>query len=156
MTILFIGQRLCRLRNSKRSQKIRVWSHVRAPAMPTSLGRHRWDDFGAYVASEMRAGRTLVVDEVRVHPGHSAGELAAYESVGIRAYVAVPLAREGRIVAYLAVNNTTPRAWTAGDWPRPCHGPRPACGECRSLTASWRNPTPPQSRFRPQAVCLRG
>lgn len=54
----------------------------------------------------MRAGRTLVVDEV------PADEFAAYEAVGIRAYVAVPLVREGQIVAYLAVNHTTPHAWT--------------------------------------------
>ena len=85
----------------------------RDPLMPSSLGGHRWDDFGAGVATEMRAGRTLVVDEVRVDLGHSADDLAAHEAVGIRAYVAVPLVREGRIVAYLAVNHTTPRAWTA-------------------------------------------
>ncbi len=87
----------------------------RDPLMPTSLGEHRWDDFGAYVATEMRAGRTLVVDEGRVHPGHSADDLAAYEAVGIRAYVAVPLVREGRIEAYLAVNHATPRAWTSDE-----------------------------------------
>jgi two-component sensor histidine kinase len=81
--------------------------------MPTSLGGHRWDSFGRYVVAEMRAGRTLVVNDVRAHPGHSADDIAAYEAVGIRAYVAVPLVWEGRIEAYLAVNHTTAHAWTA-------------------------------------------
>ena len=85
----------------------------RDPLMPSTLGGHRWDDFGIHVVTEMRAGRTIVADEVRVHPGHSADELAAYEALGIRAYVAVPLVREGQIVAFLAVNHTTPHAWTA-------------------------------------------
>ena len=87
----------------------------RDPAMPTSLGTHRWDDFGAYVAAEMRAGRALVVDDVRAHAGHSAGELDAYDAMGIRAYLAVPLVRENRIVASLAVNHTTTRVWTTED-----------------------------------------
>ena len=85
----------------------------RDPLVPSSLGGHRWYDFGIHVVTEMRAGRTIVADEVCVHPGHSADELAAYEALGIRAYVAVPLVREGQIVAFLAVNHTTPHAWTA-------------------------------------------
>ena len=84
----------------------------RDPAMPISLGTHRWDDFGAYVATEMRAGRTLVVNDVREHPGHLPEELDRYEAAGIRAYLAVPLVREERIAAYLAVNHATTRAWT--------------------------------------------
>lgn len=85
--------------------------YLRDPAMPTSLGRRRWDDFGGYVATELRAGRTLVVNEVCVHPAHSAADILAYASVGICAYVAVPLVREGRVVAYLAVNQTAAKAW---------------------------------------------
>ena len=85
----------------------------RDPLMPSALGGHRWHDFGIHVVTEMRAGRTIVADEVRVHPGHSADELAAYEALEIRAYVAVPLIREGQISAFLAVNHTTPHAWTA-------------------------------------------
>ena len=85
----------------------------RDPLMPNSLGVYRWYDFGIHLMTEMRAGWTLVIDEVRVHPGHSADELATFEALGIRAYVAVPLVREGRIVAFLGVNHTTPHAWTA-------------------------------------------
>ena len=85
----------------------------RDPLMPSSLGSHRWYDFGIHVVTEMRAGRTIVADEMRLHPGHSADELAAYEALEIRAYVAVPLVRQGQIVAFLAVNHTTPHAWTA-------------------------------------------
>ena len=85
----------------------------RDPSMPSSLGGHRWYNFGIHVVTELRAGRTIVADKVSEHPGHSADELAAYEALGIRAYVAVPLIREGQIMAFLAVNHTTPHAWTA-------------------------------------------
>lgn len=87
----------------------------RDPAMPTSLGQHRWDDFGARVAGGVRAGRTLAATDVRADPAHAGDDLAAYDAVGVRAYIAVPVVRAGRTVAYLAVNQTTPRAWAADE-----------------------------------------
>ena len=86
--------------------------YCRAPAMPSSVGQHRWDAFGPYVETEFLAGRTLVVDDVQTHPDHSHQELAAYEMVGIKAYLAVPLVRQKRIIAYLAVNHTAMHTWT--------------------------------------------
>ena len=81
--------------------------------MPSLLKSHCWHNFCIHVVTQMRTGRTFVVDEVNVHTVHSADELAAYQVLGIRAYVTVPLVLEGQIVAFLAVNHTTPRAWTA-------------------------------------------
>ena len=86
--------------------------YCRAPAKPSSVGQHRWDAFGLYVETELLAGRTLVVDDVQTHPGHSPLELAAYEAIAIRAYLAVPLVRQNRIMAYLVVNHTTTHTWT--------------------------------------------
>ena len=86
--------------------------YCRPPAMPSSVGQHRWDAFGPYVETELLAGRTLVVDDVHTHPDHSTEELTAYETLGIKAYLAVPLVRQKRIIAYLAVNHTTTHTWT--------------------------------------------
>ena len=86
--------------------------YCRAPAMPSSVGQHRWDAFGPYVETELLAGRTLVVDDVHIHPDHSTEEHAAYEMAGIKAYLAVPLVRQKRIIAYLAVNHTATHTWT--------------------------------------------
>ena len=86
--------------------------YCRAPAMPSSVGQHRWNAFGLYIGTEFLAGRTLVVNDVQAHFKHSPDELTAYEMVDIKAYLAVPLARQERITAYLAINHTTPHAWT--------------------------------------------
>ncbi len=87
----------------------------RRPEMPSTVRRHRFDDYGGYVAQELRAGRTLVVADVSAMLEHTAAERAAYASVSIGAYIAVPLVKAGRIAAYLAVNQRTPRAWTLQD-----------------------------------------
>lgn len=89
--------------------------YQRDPALPTSLGQHRCNEFGGYAAAEIRAGRKCVVDDARAHRGHSDHDLAAYEAAGIRAYLAVPLVREERTVAYLSVNHAAPHAWTADE-----------------------------------------
>ncbi len=87
------------------------WDYRRG-GMPSATGRHRFDDFGAYVAGALRAGQTLTVEDVSAMPEHTAADRASYEARAIRAYVAVPLVKAGRIVAYLATNQRTPRAWT--------------------------------------------
>ena len=85
----------------------------RDPSLPTALGRHRWDDTGRYVASELRDGRTLVVSDMAALAQHSTDDSAVYEAAGVRAIIAVPLVRNGRITAHLAVNHTSARAWSA-------------------------------------------
>ncbi|MCU0494148.1 MAG: PAS domain S-box protein, partial [Chloroflexaceae bacterium] len=84
----------------------------RRAAVPTAVGRHRFDDYGPYVAELLRQGRTLTVNDVNAMPEHSLAHLAQYDAVAIRAYIAVPLVKEQRIAAYLAVNQLAPRAWT--------------------------------------------
>jgi hypothetical protein len=37
--------------------------------MPSLAGRHRLDDFGSPVLDELRAGRTIRVDDVLSDPG---------------------------------------------------------------------------------------
>ena len=86
--------------------------YCRASAKPSLVGQHRWDAFGLYVETELLAGRTLVVDDVQTRPDHSPEHLAAYEAIGVQAYLAVPIVRQTRIMAYLAVNHTTPHTWT--------------------------------------------
>ncbi|RFA38926.1 PAS domain S-box protein [Alkalilimnicola ehrlichii] len=79
-------------------------------------GHHRLDDFGVTLMNELRAGRTLAVDDIRAPPTGpplKEPELKAYEDLGIRAFAAVPLIKEGRLVAYLELNQAEPRTWTA-------------------------------------------
>jgi signal transduction histidine kinase/ActR/RegA family two-component response regulator len=52
---------------------------------------------------------------VRDVPQIGPDELAVYDALCFSAFLAVPLVKGGRIVAYLAANQTEPRAWSAHD-----------------------------------------
>jgi PAS domain S-box-containing protein len=87
----------------------------RQPGVPPVEGRHRFDDFGAFIAKEFRKGRTLAIGNVRDVSEIGPDELAVYDALCFSAFLAVPLVKGGRIVAYLAANQTEPRAWSAHD-----------------------------------------
>jgi signal transduction histidine kinase len=86
-----------------------------APGVPSLVGRHRADSFGATLFNEMREGRTLAVNDVATEKGLTDEERQAYPALGIQAYVGVPLIKQGRHVAILGVLQTTARIWTAAD-----------------------------------------
>ena len=75
-------------------------------------GIYRFDDFPP-VAEVLRTGRTFVVDDILALPDIAAEVGVRFESFAVRAQVAVPLMRGGRLVAALMVNQPTPRVWTA-------------------------------------------
>lgn len=81
--------------------------------MPPVAGRHRFEDYGEDIRAAFGEGRSLVVPDVRAVPDHSAADLSAYDAMGIAAHIAVPLVKAGRVVAFLSVNQRSPRAWTA-------------------------------------------
>ena len=83
-----------------------------APNILSHAGRFRRDDFGETIFSELRAGRTLAVTNIETEPRLSEAERVRYVALDIRAYVGVPLVKNGRNVAVLGVYQTTARAWT--------------------------------------------
>jgi PAS domain S-box-containing protein len=76
------------------------------------LGRHRLDDFGANAMSEVRAGKTLVIDDVandlRLEPHAKANTLG----LGIAAHVLAPVFEGHQLVAALAVQQSSPTLWS--------------------------------------------
>jgi PAS domain S-box-containing protein len=83
--------------------------------IPSLAGEARLlDSFGPDVIAELRAGRTLVVNDSAVDP-RTAEHLAGWDSIGVRALVVVPLLRDGQFDAMLYVHEPSPRAWTAMD-----------------------------------------
>ena len=78
--------------------------------VPSIVGSHSIEAFGPVFRERMLAGKPFVIDDVEkdlVQP-----ELApTYLALDIRAVAAVPLLKSGRLVAGLAVHQTTPRAW---------------------------------------------
>ena len=76
---------------------------------PTLAGTYSLDDYGAY-ASDLRAGRTVVIDDVTVDPrtGTTTEQLLA---VHVGSLINYPIIEHGRIVATLYVNDPGPRQW---------------------------------------------
>ncbi len=70
--------------------------------------------FGSYVVAEYAARRAVVVDDVRTDSVKAPpASVAAYEAIGIRAHVTVPVVHTGRVVSCISVHNAAPRHWKA-------------------------------------------
>ena len=93
-------------------EMLRIQRDWTADGMPSLAGRHRLDDFGADIAREFRAGQVSRVEDVTKDP-RTRGNLVAYERAGrLRAGLAIPLLRDGRLAATLYAQQETPRVWT--------------------------------------------
>ncbi len=81
--------------------------------IPSLAGEARvLDAFGPEVIAELRAGRTLVVQDCRSDPRTAdPRHLAAWDSIGARALVVVPLVREGGLRAVLYAHSAAARTW---------------------------------------------
>lgn len=82
--------------------------------MGSVAGRHRMENFGPAIISELRAGRTMWVDDVNDDPRVGASA-AAFAAIGTRSVLAVPLFKEGRFVAMLFLHHPEPRQWTESE-----------------------------------------
>jgi PAS domain S-box-containing protein len=71
------------------------------------------DGFGRAIIDELRAGRTLRVEDCLTDP-RSAGDgpAAVWASIGTRSLVVVPLVKAGRLTALLYLHEPAPRRWT--------------------------------------------
>ncbi|WP_421999239.1 PAS domain S-box protein [Reyranella sp.] len=81
-----------------------------APGSTSIVGHHRLVGLGATAVGELRAGRPLVLaDSRRELPPEAA---ATFEALGIAATICMPLVKEGRLTALMAVHHKEPHAWT--------------------------------------------
>lgn len=76
------------------------------------VGRYAFSDFGAEVTRLMRADRPYVNHDVDTDPATAGTDLSAYRLTRIQAVICVPLHKDGRFVAAMAVHQSTPRRWT--------------------------------------------
>ena len=75
-------------------------------------GEHRISEYSSITTQEMQRGNTVVNYDSKTDPRTAADYARSYEPNGERAYVAVPLMREGRWVASLWASDDRPRQWT--------------------------------------------
>ena len=78
-------------------------------------GLYRSEDFGRNLIADHQAGRTVIVPDVANHPQYTASQKASYQAIEIAAHLDVPLIKNERFVALLAVHQDTPRQWTADE-----------------------------------------
>ncbi len=81
-----------------------------APGSRSIAGRYTLAAFGAEAVRQLRAGKPLVInDNLAELPPEDA---AAFTAIGIHATACMPLIREGRLTALVAVHHRERHAWT--------------------------------------------
>ena len=83
---------------------------VRA-GVSSMVGRYSLSDFN-WVGPTFRMGGPVVVADTRTSPLIPDADRPAVAAIGVGAFVAAPLIRDGRLVAALCVSDLSPRAWT--------------------------------------------
>ncbi len=85
-----------------------------APGVQSIVGYYAMSDFGARVLRLMREGLPYVVADVDQELPEE-DDLSAYRLTGIQAVICMPLHKEGKFIACMAVHMRTPRRWTESE-----------------------------------------
>ncbi len=86
------------------------WS---APGSPTIVGHYSLADFGQLAVRNLGAGQPLVVrDNLRELAPE---EARTFQDIGIAATICMPLVKNGRLTALMAIHDKAPRQWTEDD-----------------------------------------
>jgi len=86
------------------------WSASGSSVFP---GHFNLTDFGHRAVSELSAGRPLIVDDIALELVPA--EADTFRSIGIAATICVPLVKQGRLIALMAIFDKNPRRWTSSD-----------------------------------------
>jgi PAS domain S-box-containing protein len=79
------------------------------------VGRYTFAQFGQECLRLMRAGEPYVVGDSENDPRIVDGDRPSYAMTAIRAVICVPILKQGRFVAAMAVHSVVPRAWSQRD-----------------------------------------
>ena len=86
------------------------WS---APGSKSIVGHYSLADFGKLAIKNLSAGLPLVLnDNLRELPPE---EAATFQSIGLAATICMPLVKEGRLTALMAIHDRVPRVWTEAE-----------------------------------------
>lgn len=83
-------------------------------SVPSLAGTHRMDDFGPPIIAELKAGRTISVDDVRNDP-RVGPHATAFGAIRTGSVLAVPLIKAGQFAAMLFLHHSAPHRWTEAD-----------------------------------------
>jgi PAS domain S-box-containing protein len=83
------------------------WS---APGAASIVGYYSLAGFGTRAVENLRAGRPLVTNDTLEELGPA--EAALFLQLGLRATICMPLIKQGRLIALMAVHHAAPHPWT--------------------------------------------
>lgn len=83
------------------------WS---APGSSSIVGHYRLADFGRKAVENLTQGMPLVINDNRVEIAPH--EAATFQAIGIGATICMPLVRDGRLRALMAVHHKGPHHWS--------------------------------------------
>ncbi|MDG2528124.1 sensor histidine kinase [Caulobacter endophyticus] len=81
-----------------------------APGSKSIVGRYRLADFGRAAVDNLSRGLALVINDNRVEIAPH--EAATFQAIGIASTICMPLIRNGRLSALMAVHRKTPHIWS--------------------------------------------
>ncbi len=82
-----------------------------APGCTSIVGRYRLEAFGKLAVTRLRGGEAFIVDDhcAQLPPD----EAATFQQLDIAATICLPLVKEGRLTALMAIHDRVPRVWSA-------------------------------------------
>jgi PAS domain S-box-containing protein len=86
------------------------WS---AEGSPSIVGYYSLADFGQLAVKNLGAGLPLIINDNLAELAPE--EAATFQGIGIAATICVPLVKEGRLTALMAIHDRKPRIWNAND-----------------------------------------
>jgi signal transduction histidine kinase len=84
------------------------------PHAPSVVGVYPLSVFGPKIVSLGESGRVSIVRDT-TEDERTAQYIGAYQQMGVRSFVAIPLLREGRMVSSLVVAAQEARSWSEGE-----------------------------------------
>lgn len=80
-----------------------------AQGSPHIVGHYRLADFGRLAVRQLGAGAPLVINDNLAELAPE--EAAAFQAIGITATICMPLIKDGRLTALMAIHDRVPRHW---------------------------------------------
>ncbi|GGC48186.1 PAS domain S-box protein [Chelatococcus reniformis] len=81
-----------------------------APGTPSIVGRYSLTDFGKLAVRELHAGRPLIINDNRLELAPE--EARTFQAIGISATICMPLIKQGRLTALMAIHDRQPHFWS--------------------------------------------
>jgi PAS domain S-box-containing protein len=109
---LHLNVRRCLFNETDVERDLEIVHRDYCDGVESVAGEHRISDYSSITNAEMQQGKTVVNSDSKIDPRTAADYERRYAPTGERAYVAVPLMRDGRWVAALWASDDKPRQWS--------------------------------------------